>query len=269
MVAPCVGPDVVAALADLFGHDAGTQQDRKGLATEAEAEGRLQERGGGEETEKDLGRRPPTHAGEDERGHREDDADGLRETLGWPGHRAFAEPETRRDHPRDELAERAQGRSAQDPGHEAVGDDDGRPAQVERDGQDTHDHDTGRHQPGRDLVDRVGEREEASHPTGSDRCGAFDAHDLLLVPNLLTPTSLVGFRSEAAGGRTRRRRVQASGSGTGCGGGGPTYRAAGRMRRLCPACSMTCVLHPMVRPVAKVGVNISRGIPQVCMTTPA
>ena len=32
---------------------------------------------------------------------------------------------------------------------------------------------------------------------------------------------------------------------------------------------MTWVLHPIVLPAAKVGVNISRGMPHVCITTPA
>ena len=57
--------------------------------------------------------------------------------------------------------------------------------------------------------------------------------------------------------------------GTGWGGVGPVYRADGRMSRLCKACSMTWVLQPIMRPAAKVGVNISRGMPQVYITTPA
>ena len=84
--------------------------------------------------------------------------------LGGPATGRSREPETWRDDPRDELAERAEGRARQHPGHEAVGDDHGRPAQVEGDGQHAHDDDAGRHQAGRDLVDRIGEREEGARP---------------------------------------------------------------------------------------------------------
>jgi hypothetical protein len=58
-------------------------------------------------------------------------------------------------------------------------------------------------------------------------------------------------------------------AGTATGGGGPTYRADGRISRLCAACSITCVVQPMVRPAAKVGVNMWRGMPQMYITTPA
>ena len=142
--------------------------------------------------------------------------------LGGPATGRSAQPEARRDDPGHELAQRAEGRAGQHPGHEAVGDDDGRPAQVEGDGQHAHQDDAGRHQAGRDLVDRVGEREEGARPAGRARCGAVDAHDLLL-PEPLNPDQIsrVSRGDEPAAG-PQWRRVQASGSGTGWGGGGPT-----------------------------------------------
>ncbi len=92
---------------------------------------------------------------------------------------------------------------------------------------------------------------------------------------------VTGRPRRCRGGRRSRPRVRGrepgagptpapgQGTGTGTGGVGPVYRADGRIRRLWAACSMTWAVHPMVRPAAKVGVNISRGRPQVCMTTPA
>lgn len=47
------------------------------------------------------------------------------------------------------------------------------------------------------------------------------------------------------------------------------YRESGRMIFESSACSSTFAHHPMTRLAAKVGVNISRGSPHRCMTTPA
>lgn len=50
---------------------------------------------------------------------------------------------------------------------------------------------------------------------------------------------------------------------------GPTYRADGRMIFPSPACSSTCAVQPIVRASAKVGVNISGGMPHCSITTAA
>ena len=83
--------------------------------------------------------------------------------------------------------------------------------------------DAGGHQPGRDLVHRVGEREEGTYPAGRARCAvSAGAHGLLLPessnPDQISRVSLgIGRAPASSAGR-----VQASGGGTGWGGGGPT-----------------------------------------------
>ena len=58
-------------------------------------------------------------------------------------------------------------------------------------------------------------------------------------------------------------------SGSGRGAGGPIYSALGRISRLFAACSAMAAVQPTVREQAKVGVNMSRGMPAEFMTTPA
>src|SRR6185312_17141217 len=64
-------------------------------------------------------------------------------------------------------------------------------------------------------------------------------------------------------------RISSGQTGTGCGAGGPTYCAAGRMIRRSVDCSRTFAAQPTTRLTANVGVNMSRGIPQSSITTPA
>ena len=95
------------------------------------------------------------------------------------------------------------------------------------------------------------------------------------VRRLLKPQS-GGISARDAGLRLERllRRLFGTAardgySGSGCGAGTPTYRAAGRTIFESRACSSTLAHQPITRLEANVGVNMSRGMPDSSMTTPA
>ena len=100
----------------------------------------------------------------DRRGDRQGGPDPLSEALGRPRNQAFGAAQPGDEHPGDELAERAEGRSGQHPRHEAVGQHGHQPVLVERDDRRRQHHDAEGDQAGRHLVDRIREAEQLSHP---------------------------------------------------------------------------------------------------------
>jgi cation diffusion facilitator CzcD-associated flavoprotein CzcO len=155
--------EVVAGLAHRLGHEPRPHQQGEDLAAEAEPDPGLQQRSGGDGGHEHRGHARGTPEVGHQGRHRQGGADALGEPLRRARHRALGQAEPGRDHPRDQLAQRAQGGPGEHTGDEAVGNEREQPAPAGGQVRDRQHHHASGHQPGRHLVDRIGETEERAH----------------------------------------------------------------------------------------------------------
>lgn len=149
--------EVGARFARGLGHHADLHEKREDAASDAEPCSRFGDGGDREQTEQHERSGRLARQDETARGEGEGRADALGKALRRTGRPACAGTEAWRDHPRGELRERAEARSARDAGDEAVREGEGEPRLVRRDCDDGCQRDAARDGACRDFVDLVRE----------------------------------------------------------------------------------------------------------------
>ena len=153
-----------AVLADLGRDEPQSHTEVERLAPDTKAEAGLERREERDHARESESRRVLAgRVPEEARGHREDGADRLGETLGRPRRVAVAQVQARRDEARRDERKRAELRPGERPGDEPVGEHRQDPTLLECDRRHGQHGDDARDEPCGCFVDRVRKREETAH----------------------------------------------------------------------------------------------------------